>query len=168
MTVRPIAKFPDPRLCAVAEPIAHFDNDLRNLAADLLDTMRAAPGIGITAPHIGVPKRLVVLELPAEDNVRTYVNPEIIWASPGMVRHREGSVSMPGISAEIERHAHIRVRYRDLQGVEQMEEADGLLAICHQHEIDQLDGVFWLQKLSKLKRERLIKRYEKMQRGAPP
>src|SRR5579862_3004747 len=114
MTVRPIVKFPDPRLCAVAEPVTHFDNDLRNLAVDLLDTMRAAPGIGITAPHIGVPKRLVVLELSAQDDVRTYVNPEIIWVSPAMVRHREGSVSMPGISEEIERHAHVRVRYLDL------------------------------------------------------
>jgi peptide deformylase len=75
---------------------------------------------------------------------------------------------MPGISEEIERHAHVRVRYRDLQGAEQTEEADGLLAICHQYEIDQLDGVFWLQKLSRLKRERLIKRYEKMRRGPPP
>jgi peptide deformylase len=167
MTVRPIVKFPDPRLCTVAEPVTHFDNDLRNLAADLLDTVRAAPGIGITAPHIGVPKRLVVLELSAKDDVRTCINPEIIWASPDMVRHREGSVSMPGISEEIERHARVRVRYRDLQGAEQIEEADGLLAICHQHEIDQLDGVFWLQKLSRLKRERLIKRYEKMQRGSP-
>jgi peptide deformylase len=168
MTVRPIVKFPDPRLCIVAEPVTRFDDDLRNLAADLLDTMRAAPGIGITAPHIGVSKRLVVLELSAKDGARTYVNPEIIWASPGMVRHQEGSVSMPGISEEIGRHAHIRVRYRDLQGVEQIEKADGLLAICHQHEIDQLDGVFWLQKLSRLKRERLIKRYEKMQRVSPP
>ena len=168
MTVRSIVKFPDQGLCIVAAPVTHFDNDLRNLAADLLDTMRAAPGIGITAPHIGVPKRLVVLELSARDDVRTYVNPEIIWASPNMARHREGSVSMPGISEEIERHAHVRVRYRDLQGVEQIEEADGLLAICHQHEIDQLGGVFWLQKLSRLKRERLIKRYEKMQRGSPP
>lgn len=168
MTVRPILKFPDPRLCIVAEPVIHFANDLHNLAADLLDTMRAAPGIGITAPHIGVPKRLVVLELSANDDVRIYVNPEIIWSSPDMVRHREGSVSMPGISEEVERHAHVRVRYRDLQGGEQIEEADGLLAICHQHEIDQLDGVFWLQKLSRLKRERLIRRYEKMQRGSPP
>jgi peptide deformylase len=167
MTVRPIVKFPDPRLCTVAESVTHFDNDLRNLAADLLDTMRAAPGIGITAPHIGVPKRLVVLELSAKEDARIYVNPEIIWASPDVVRHREGSVSMPGISEEIQRHAHVRVCYRDLQGAEQIEEADGLLAICHQHEIDQLDGVFWLLKLSRLKRERLIKRYEKMQRGSP-
>jgi peptide deformylase len=85
-----------------------------------------------------------------------------------MVQHQEGSVSMPGISEEIKRHAHVRVRYQDQQGVEQIQEADGLLAICHHYEIDQLDGVFWLQKLSRLKRERLMKRYEKMLRGSPP
>lgn len=166
MTVRPIVKFPDPRLRTVAEPVTSFDDDLRMLAADLLDTMRKAPGIGITAPHIGVPKRLVVLELSAEDGVRTYVNPKIVWASADMVGHQEGSVSMPGISEEIERHARVRLSYQDLNGVEQMEEADGLLAICHQHEIDQLDGIFWLQKLSRLKRERLIRRYEKTLRGS--
>lgn len=166
MTVRPLLKFPDSRLCIAAEPVIAFDEELRTLAVDLFDSMSAASGIGITAPHIGVDKRLVVLKLSPDDTIRTYVNPEIIWASSEMIRHREGSVSMPGVSEEIERHVHVRVRYRDLQGSEQTEDADGLLAVCHQHEIDQLDGVFWLQKLSRLKRERLIKRYEKTQRGS--
>jgi peptide deformylase len=164
MTIRPIIKFPDPRLRTVAEPVIAFDDDLRSLATDLLDTMRAAPGIGITAPHIGVPKRLVVLELPG-DAVRTYANPRIVWASADMILHREGSVSMPGASDEVERHARIRISYLDLDGIERTEEADGLLAVCHQHEIDQLDGIFWIQRLSRLKRERLIKKYEKPQRG---
>ena len=166
MTVRPLIKFPDSRLRIVAEPVTDFDEALRTLAMDLFDSLRAALGIGITAPHIGVHKRLVVLKLSPEGTVRTYVNPEIVWASSEMIRHPEGSVSMPGVSEEVERHAHVRVRYRDLQGSEQTEDADGLLAICHQHEIDQLDGVFWLQKLSRLKRERLIKRYEKTQRDS--
>jgi peptide deformylase len=147
-----------------AEPVVVFDDDLRNLATDLLDTMRAAPGIGITAPHIGVPKRVVVLQLSATDVVRTYVNPKIIWASSEMIRHQEGSVSMPGVSDEVERPARVRVTYQDLDGVDHIEEADGLLAVCHQHEIDQLDGIFWIQRLSRLKRERLVKRYEKLQR----
>lgn len=162
MTVRPIVKFPDPRLCAAADPVTRFDEDLRSLAADLLDTMRAVPGIGITAPHIGVLRRLVVLELGADDGVRTYVNPQIVEASADTIRHVEGSVSMPGVTAHIERHARVRVRYLDLEGVARIEEAEGLLAVCHQHEIDQLGGVFWLQRLSRLKRERLISKYGKM------
>jgi peptide deformylase len=164
MTVRPIVKFPDPRLRAVAAPVDVFDEDLRSLAADLLDTMHAAPGIGITAPHIGVSRRLVVLQLSSDDDARTYVNPKIIWASDDMIRHQEGSVSMPGATEEIERHARVRISYQDLDGTERAEEADGLLAVCHQHEIDQLDGIFWIQRLSRLKRERVIKRYGKLQR----
>ncbi|WP_454915932.1 peptide deformylase [Xanthobacter sediminis] len=166
MSVRTIVIFPDPRLRAIAMPVVRFDEDLRVLATDLLETMRAAPGIGITAPHIGVPKRLVVLELSAGDGARTYVNPKIVWASADMIRYREGSVSMPGVLEEIERHARVRVQYQDLDGIEQEEEAEGLRAICHQHEIDQLDGMFWIQKLSRLKRERLVKRYEKMRSGS--
>lgn len=161
MTVRPIVMFPDPRLSAVAAPVTVFDAALRRLADDLLDTLRAAPGIGITAPHIGIGQRVVVLELSATDGARTYVNPVIIWTSEERVRHREGSVSMPGAAEEVERHARVRLRYQDLDGAERTEEAEGLLAICHQHEIDQLDGMFWLKRLSRLKRERLVKWYEK-------
>lgn len=164
MPVRLIVRFPDPRLRQPAAAVTSFDEELRALAADLLDTMRAAPGIGITAPHVGVPLRLVVLELtPGE--VRTYANPELDWVSPETIRHVEGSVSMPGVTDEIERHARVRIRYRDLDGVERSEEADGLLAICHQHEIDQLDGIFWIDRLSRLKRERLVARYNKLRRA---
>jgi len=160
MAVRPIVKFPDARLRMVAAPVTVFDDALAQLADDLLETMRAAPGIGITAPHIGVPSRLVVLELTA-GNVRIYVNPVIEWASDETARHDEGSVSMPGALEEIERPARVRVSYQDLSGARLTEEADGLLAVCHQHEIDQLDGIFWLQRLSRLKRERVVKRYER-------
>lgn len=164
MPVRPILRFPDPRLRLAAAPVTRFDADLRALAGDLLDTMRAAPGIGITAPHIGVLSRLVVLELtPGE--ARTYVNPVLDRVTLETIRHTEGSVSMPGVTDELERHARVRVRYRDLDGVERTEEADGLLAVCHQHEIDQLDGVFWIDRLSRLKRDRLIARYNKLRRG---
>ncbi|MGY4418248.1 peptide deformylase [Bradyrhizobium sp. JR6.1] len=138
---------------------------LRELAADLLETMHAAPGIGITAPHVGVSLRVVVLELDTSEGPRTYVNPEIIWTSPEMILHKEGSVSMPGVTDEVERHARVRIRYQDLDGNMQTEESDGLRAVCHQHEIDQLDGVFWIRRLSRLKRERLIKRFEKLSRG---
>jgi peptide deformylase len=150
MTVRPIVRYPDPRLALPAQPVTVFDGALRELAGDLLETMHAAPGIGITAPHIGIPLRVV--------------NPEIVWASPEMIMHQEGSVSMPGVNDDIQRHARIRINYQDLDGNMQTEESQGLRAVCHQHEIDQLNGMFWIQRLSRLKRERLIKRFEKVSR----
>ncbi|HVJ34938.1 MAG TPA: peptide deformylase [Terriglobia bacterium] len=162
MAIRPIVQFPDQRLRAVAEPVTVFDEALRSLAADLLDTIRAAPGIGITAPHIGIAKRLVILDLPGHEGLQAFANPAILWASAETIRHREGSVSMPGVLDEIERPARIRLQYQGLDGNQHVEEAEGLAAICHQHEIDQLDGIFWIQRLSSLKRQRLIKRYEKI------
>lgn len=164
MTVRSIVRFPDPRLRRKAEPVAAFEDELAILARDLAETMRAAPGIGITAPHIGDLRRVVVIQLETDSAPRIYINPQILWTSPDMIRHMEGSVSMPGVTDEVERHARVRVGYRGLNGSEHEEEADGLLAVCHQHEIDQLDGVFWIDRLSKLKRDRLIKKYEKLQR----
>ena len=164
MTIRPIVRYPDPRLALKAEPVIDFNDALRDLADDLLETMRAAPGIGITAPHIGIATRLVVLELAPAEGPRIYVNPTIVWASNERSRQAEGSVSMPGVTAEIERSARVRVRYQDLDGAEQSEEADGLRAVCHQHEIDQLDGIFWTQRLSALKRDQLVRRYRKSRR----
>ena len=165
MTVRPIIRYPDPLLALPAQSVTMFDGALRDMTRDLLETMHAAPGIGITAPHIGVSLRVVVLDLDANDSARTYINPQIIWASPEMVMHREGSVSMPGVNDDISRHARVRISYHDVHGHPQTEESDGLRAVCHQHEIDQLNGLFWIQRLSRLKRERLIKRYEKLSRG---
>jgi peptide deformylase len=165
MTVRPIIRYPDPRLAVPARPVTAFDEGLRELATDLRDTMHAAPGIGITAPHIGVFLRLVVLDLGDGAGVRTYVNPEIEWASSETILHREGSVSMPGVSDEVMRHARVRISYQDIGGDVQTEESEGLRAVCHQHEIDQLNGLFWIHRLSRLKRERLVKRFEKMSRS---
>jgi len=108
---------------------------------------------------------VVVLDLDDNEGARTYVNPEIIWASPEMIMHREGSVSMPGVNDDIQRHARVRISYRDVHGNAQSEESEGLRAVCNQHEIDQLNGVFWIQRLSRLKRERLIKRFEKVSRS---
>ena len=165
MPIRPIVRYPDPRLALPAQPVTVFDDALRELASDLRETMHAAPGIGITAPHIGILLRVVVLDLDATDGARTYVNPEIIWASPEMMLHPEGSVSMPGVNDDIQRHARVRISYHDLHGNMQTEESQGLRAVCHQHEIDQLNGLFWIKRLSRLKRERLIKRFEKQSRG---
>ncbi|AXK80573.1 peptide deformylase [Pseudolabrys taiwanensis] len=164
MTVRPLLRFPDPRLKQRAEPVTAFDAALRALAADMLDTLRAAPGIGITAPHIGMPLRVVVLDLGGGEAPRTYVNPSIAFAAPEKIVHQEGSISMPGVTEDVERHARVRVTYQDLDGETQSEDASGLRAVCHQHEIDQLDGIFWIQRLSRLKRDRLIKRFEKIGR----
>lgn len=163
MTLRPIVTFPDPRLRQTATAVTSFDEGLLALVVDLLETMRAAPGIGITGPHIGAMQRVVVLEL-TPGVVRTYVNPRILWQSDEMQRHEEGSVSMPGAAEIVERPARLRVGYQTLDGTEAVEEADGLLAVCLQHEIDQLDGIFWLQRLSRLKREMVVKRWEKMRR----
>ena len=165
MPIRPIIRYPDPRLALPAHPVTVFDGALRDLARDLLETMHAAPGIGITAPHVGIFQRVVVLDLDPVGGARTYVNPEITWASPDMILHQEGSVSMPGVNDEISRHARVRISYQDIDGNMQTEESEGLRAVCHQHEIDQLNGLFWIKRLSRLKRERLIKRFEKMSRG---
>ncbi|MHB8885128.1 MAG: peptide deformylase [Methylovirgula sp.] len=164
MTVRPILKFPNPGLRLSAARVDVFDADLQALATDLLETMQAAKGIGITAPHIGILKQVSVIQLSETDPVKTYVNPQVTWASDELQAYKEGSVSMQDVLDEIERPARVRVTYHDLTGAEQVEEADGLLSVCLQHEIDQLGGIFWLDKLSRLRRERVIKRYEKVRR----
>lgn len=165
MTVRPIVKYPDAALRTPCTTVDAFDEELRQLADDLLDTMRAAPGVGITGPHIGVLKRITVIELSPEDGVRIYVNPVVEEATDTLQRHTEGSVSMPGVTEEVERPAVVKIRYQTLTGEEKTDEATGFLATCLQHEIDQLDGIFWLQRLSRLKRERAVKRWQKLQRS---
>ena len=164
MPLRPIIRYPDPRLALPAQPVTVFDDALRDLARDLLETLHDASGIGITAPHVGIALRVVVLDLDAVVGARTYINPIIECASPEMIVHQEGSVSMPGVNDDIQRHAKIRIGYRDLEGKPHTEESTGLRAVCHQHEIDQLNGIFWLQRLSRLKRDRLIKRFGKLSR----
>ena len=116
MPIRTIIRYPDPRLALAAQPVTAFDGGLRDLARDLLETMHAAPGIGITAPHIGIALRVVVLDLDPISGARTYVNPEIISASPEMILHQEGSVSMPGVNDDVRRHQRIRISYHDIHG----------------------------------------------------
>ena len=155
-----ILKYPDPGLSVACERVRNFDEALARLASDLLETMRAAPGVGITAAHVGVPMRLVVLELTPGAPL-FYVNPEILEFSAETMRHMEGSVSMPGATDEVERPRKIRLRYQDLRGEPHEEEPENFHAICMQHEVDQLDGIFWLKRLSKLRRDRLIRKWEK-------
>lgn len=163
MVIRSILRYPHPALAAKCEPVTDFGPALAQLAQDLQETMRAAPGVGITAAHVGIPQRLFVLELKPGD-VRTYVNPDILETSANTMRHMEGSVSMPGFTEDVERPSSVNVRFQDVSGQWQEELAEGFHAICIQHEIDQLDGMFWLKRLSKLKRDRLIRKWEKSQR----
>ncbi|MCZ7482412.1 peptide deformylase [Rhizobium rhizogenes] len=160
MAIRPILPYPHAGLSEICAPVTAFDDHLQNLVTDLIDTMRAAPGVGITAAHIGIKQRVFVLEL-TPGNVLTYVNPEIITRSTRTMRHMEGSVSMPGFTDEVERPDKVEVRFQDISGAEHRQTAEGFHAICIQHEIDQLDGIFWLKRLSKLKRDRLVKKWEK-------
>ncbi len=162
MAILPILRYPDARLRAPCRKVDVFDPRLATLSDDLTATMRAAPGIGITAAHVGVAERVTVIELRGPGSQRVFINPEIEWFSPELQRHVEGSVSMPGVTEEVERPARIRLAYQDLAGASHTEEAAGLLAVCLQHEIDQLDGIFWIDRLSRLKRERIIKKFRKM------
>ncbi|WP_051228472.1 peptide deformylase [Pleomorphomonas oryzae] len=165
MTLPSLLTYPDFRLRVVAEPVTAFDDGLVTLANDLVAAVVAAPAIGLAASHIGVLRRVIAVRPSEAEAVRVYVNPVIAWASAETMINEEGSVSMPGVSAEIERPRAVRVGYSDLQGISCVEEAEGFHAAVLQHEIDQLDGVFWIVRLSRLKRERVIKRYQKL--GSP-
>ena len=164
MTRLTIRRYPDVALKMRAEPVTDFGPELQRLADDLYEAMKAAPGIGITGPHCGILKRLTVIELPEIGGRRDYVNPDILWMSEELMTHTEGSVSMPGMTEDVTRPRAIRVRYQTLDGAVMEEELEGFAAICMQHEIDQLNGIFWIQKLSRLKRERLLKKWEKAER----
>jgi len=161
MTLRPVLRYPDPRLSTPADPVVAFDQALADLAEDLAATMLAAPGIGIAGPHIGVMRRILVIQLAADGPRWVCVNPQITATSAVTVRHTESSIALPGIAEEVERPDKVSVRYQDLTGASQSIEAAGLLGVCLQHEIDQLDGIFWLKRLSRLKRERLLRRAAK-------
>lgn len=162
MKLPSLLTYPDPRLRAVARPVTAFDDRLAALAADLCAAVEAAPAVGLAASHIGVLQRLIVVRPPKGGALGIYVNPVIEWASAETMVNEEGSVSLPGVSATIERPRAVRVAYSDLDGVGGVEEAEGFHAAVLQHEIDQLDGVFWIERLSRLKRERLVKRYQKL------
>ena len=165
MTLPSLLTYPDPRLRAVAEPCTTFDQGLAALAANLVAAVEAAPAIGLAASHIGVLRRMIAIKPSGATAVQVYVNPMIEWASPEKMANEEGSVSMPGVVAEIERPRAVRVVYTNLDGSGGVEAAEGFHAAVLQHEIDQLDGIFWIDRLSRLKRERVIKRYQKL--GSP-
>ena len=160
-----ILEYPDPRLRTVAKPVAAVDENIRRLAGDMLETMYAAPGIGLAATQVDVHIRMLVADVSeTHDDPRVYINPEIIEMD-GVEVMEEGCLSVPGIYERVERAEHIRVRSLDLEGETVETEADGLLAVCIQHEIDHLDGKLFVDYLSDLKRQRIRKRLEKERRS---
>ena len=188
MAIREILEVPDPRLKVVSEPVTKFDDELKTLVEDMFDTMYDAPGIGLAAIQVGVPLRVLVIDLQPEDpdaepvacnhdghhhhhqptkrEPRVFINPEILDPSDDHSIYSEGCLSVPEIYAEVERPARIRARWQDLDGKVHEEEMDGLMATCLQHEMDHLEGVLFIDHLSRLKRDRAVAKVKKQARAA--
>jgi peptide deformylase len=166
MAVRDILKLPDKRLRLVSEPVKRIDAGVRALVDDMFETMYAAPGIGLAGIQIGVAKRVVVMDLSKREKEEThkasvFINPEITWASQEKSTHEEGCLSIPDYYEEVERPNAVKVKYLDLDGKTQEIAADGLFATCIQHEIDHINGVLFIDHISKLKRDRVVKKFAK-------
>ncbi len=167
MTIRPILLIPDTKLRQVAAPVPHVDDDVRALVDDMFETMYDAPGIGLAAPQVGVMQRVVVLDVAkrqdeeARPEPMVFINPAVAWASEERSTYEEGCLSIPDYFEAVERPAVIRVDYLDRAGVARQLEADGILATCLQHEIDHLNGVLFIDHISRLKRARVMRKFEK-------
>jgi peptide deformylase len=188
MAIREILEVPDPRLKVVSEPVKKFDAELKTLVDDMFETMYDAPGIGLAAIQVGVPLRVLVIDLQPDDpdaepvpcnhdghhhhhqptrrEPRIFVNPEILDPSADHAIYQEGCLSVPEIYAEVERPARIRARWQDLDGNVHEEEMDGLMATCLQHEMDHLEGILFIDHLSRLKRQMALKKLEKLRKAA--
>ena len=166
MALRPILIIPDKLLRTKSAPVAKVTADLRKLVEDMFETMYDAPGIGLAAIQIGVAKRIVTMDLGKKQDEeakepRVFINPEIVWSSEEKSTYEEGCLSIPDIHEDVERPARVRVKFLDIDGKEHEEEADGLYATCIQHEIDHLNGVLFIDHISKLKRDRIVKKFTK-------
>lgn len=167
MPLRPILVIPDTRLRQVADHVPAVDDTMRALVDDMFETMYKAPGIGLAAPQVGVMQRVVVLDVAKRANEdakaepMVFINPEVTWASDEMSIYEEGCLSIPDFYEEVERPAVVHVSYLDRDGQPQNIEADGILATCLQHEIDHLNGVLFIDYISRLKRTRVMKKFEK-------
>ena len=188
MAIREILEVPDPRLKIVSEPVTVFDDELRDLVSDMFDTMYDAPGIGLAAIQVGVPKRVLVIDLQPEDEdaepvecdhgghahthqptrkePRVFVNPEILDPAEDLASYQEGCLSVPDIFADVDRPATCRVRYQDLEGEVHEEDMEGLMATCIQHEMDHLEGILFIDHLSRLKRNMALKKLKKLREAA--
>jgi len=169
MAPRPLIILPDPKLRLISAPLGQVDDALRKLMDDMLDTIHDAPGIGLAAIQIAEPARVVVLDLAKKDEPpqpQYFVNPEIVWSSDERSVYEEGCLSIPEYYEEVERPAKVRARFLDREGKQQEILAEGLLATALQHEIDHLDGVLFIDYISKLKRDRVVKKFAKMAKRA--
>jgi peptide deformylase len=186
MAIHPIIEVPDPRLKQVSEPVETFDEELKTLVANMFETMYAAHGIGLAAIQIGVPKRVLVIDLqepdadadpedcgdgscghdhrPVKNDPRVFINPEILDPSDDHLPYNEGCLSIPEQYAEVERPSRIRARWRDVEGAVHEEEMEGLMAVALQHEMDHLEGVLFIDHLSRLKRNMVLKKLAKLRK----
>jgi peptide deformylase len=164
MAIREILTVPDPRLKQVSKPVEGVDDALRALMDDMLETMYAAPGIGLAAIQVGEPVRVIVMDLAREGEEPTpryFVNPEILWSSDDTAPYEEGCLSIPEVYDEVQRPARVKLRYLDYHGHQIEEEAEGLFAVCIQHEMDHLQGILFIDHLSRLKRDRAVAKVKK-------
>ncbi len=192
MAIREILEVPDPRLKIVSEPVTEFDDELKTLVADMFETMYDAPGIGLAAIQVGVPKRLLVIDLqepdmdaepeecghdhgdgegahkhyPVKKEPRVFVNPEILDPAEELATYQEGCLSVPEIYADVDRPATCRVRYQDVEGKTHEEDLEGMMATCIQHEMDHLEGILFIDHLSRLKRGMALKKLKKIRQAA--
>ncbi len=192
MAIREILEVPDPRLKIVSEPVTEFDDELKTLVADMFETMYDAPGIGLAAIQVGVPKRLLVIDLqepdmdaepeecghdhgdgqgahkhyPVKKEPRVFVNPEILDPAEELATYQEGCLSVPEIYADVDRPATCRVRYQDVEGKTHEESLEGMMATCIQHEMDHLEGILFIDHLSRLKRSMALKKLKKIRQAA--
>ncbi len=188
MAIREIIEVPDLRLKQISAPVTQFDDDLRTLVNDMFETMYDAPGIGLAAVQVGVPLRVLVIDLQPDDpdaepvpcdhdghhhhhtptkrEPQVFINPEILSPSEDLKAYNEGCLSVPEMYAEVERPARIRARWQDLDGTVHEEDMDGLMATCLQHEMDHLEGILFIDHLSRLKRQMVLKRLEKLRKAA--
>ncbi len=175
MAILPIVEVPDPRLRQISSPVEDVDDAVRALIADMFETMYDAPGIGLAAVQVGVPRRLLVMDLqepadPDDENSppvkepRVFINPEILSHSDEEMPYTEGCLSVPDQYADVERPDHIRARWLDEHGKQHEEQLDGLIAVCLQHEMDHLEGILFIDHLSRLKREMVLKKLAKMRK----
>ncbi len=189
MAIREILEVPDPLLKQISAPVTRFDDELKSLVADMFETMYDAPGIGLAAIQLGVPSRVLVMDLqepdedaepevceehgghhhthqPVKHDPRVFINPEILDPSQEHAVYSEGCLSVPEIYADVERPAHIRARWQDLDGKVHEEDMTGLMATCLQHEMDHLEGILFIDHLSRLKRQMALKKLEKLRKAA--
>jgi peptide deformylase len=175
MAIRPIFETPDPVLRQISKPVETFDDQLKVLISDMFETMYHAPGIGLAAVQVGVPIRLLVMDLQEPEDPedpesaivrdpRVFINPEILWHSDVEVPYTEGCLSVPDQYAEVMRPDRIRARWQDPEGKSYEEELEGLMAVCLQHEMDHLEGILFIDHLSRLKREMILKKLAKQRK----